>query len=219
MSGQEENDDIDSRDPNGPTDADIARYGSEDYERNASVGGGAITLVWRIGAVVAFIALALSLFLNVLLPALSNRSSSSEPERVQATVMSVIDARTITVDIDGDQRTVRYIGVRTPVTGEPYYELAISANEQWTVGQTALLEADDDETDIEGRLLRYVWIDGVMVNNYLIAAGLARVGEPGRNDRYLEVFQRAELNARNAGIGIWDDEAQSASAAGLALEA
>lgn len=214
MNGQDEDDVRDVDGPQGPTQSDIERYGSEDYELNANRRNPYPGFIWRLVAGVAFVAFAIALLLNVLLPALSNRSNTSDvPERIPALVMAVIDARTIRVEVDGEERVVRYIGVRTPTAGEPFHEVAIESNRQWTQGREVLLEADENDSDVEGRLVRYVWLDGAMINLDLIGVGLASVSEPGRNDRYFSVFQRAESNAQSAGLGIWSEDERTVSVA------
>lgn len=214
MNGQDDDDVRDVDGPQGPTQSDIERYGSEDYELNANRRNPYPGFIWRLVAGVAFVAFAIALLLNVLLPALSNRSNTSDvPERIPALVTAVIDARTIRVEVDGEERVVRYIGVRTPITGEPFHEVATESNRQWTQGREVLLEADENDSDVEGRLLRYVWLDGAMINLDLIGVGLASVSEPGRNDRYFSVFQRAEGNAQSAGLGIWSEDERAVSVA------
>jgi endonuclease YncB( thermonuclease family) len=203
MTGPNDNDDRDGSGLHGPTEADIRRFGEDGYEAGSERGSRLPGFAWRIAASVAFIALALSLLLNVLLPALSRKGSPSEPKRVSATVTSVIDARTIGVDIDGVSRTVRYIGVVPPGSGAPYHDTAIAANEQWALNRVVSLEADETDFDADGRLLRYVWLDDAMLNLSLVAVGLASADGPGENDRYFDAFVNAESNAKAAGLGIW----------------
>ena len=65
------------------------------------------------------------------------------------------------------------------------------------------LEADEVDADFAGNLLRYVYIDDIMVNELLLREGLARVASPGRNRRHLEILQRAESNARAEHLPVW----------------
>ncbi|MBW2090426.1 MAG: thermonuclease family protein, partial [Deltaproteobacteria bacterium] len=41
-------------------------------------------------------------------------------------------------------------------------------------GETVYLEKDVSETDIDGRLLRYVYVNGVFVNLELVSCGYCR---------------------------------------------
>jgi len=151
-----------------------------------------------------FLLLVGSMFMNVLQP-LFSRSGTAEtrPNRTPATVTQVIDPRTITVEVDGIVHTVRYIGLDTPLFGDPYYDVGIAANNSWLLGKQVELEADAQDADREGRLLRYVWLDQAMVNLNLIAVGLSRWDDSGQNGRYSQVFKEAEDIARSQEIGIW----------------
>ena len=88
--------------------------------------------------------------------------------------LRVIDGDTIKVDIDRRLYDVRYIGVDTPETKhptkgvQPYGPEASERNRQLVEGRTVQLERDVSETDRYGRLLRYVYVDKVMVNAVLI---------------------------------------------------
>ena len=101
------------------------------------------------------------------------------PGLPQARVTRVVDGDTIEVSMEGRRYTVRYIGVDTPESvapGQPvecYGREASRRNRELVEGRTVLLEKDVSETDRYGRLLRYVWADGVMVNAVLVAEGYA----------------------------------------------
>jgi hypothetical protein len=89
-------------------------------------------------------------------------------------VVQVVDGDTIEVEMDGRRHTVRYIGIDTPEVADPrrpvmcYGEEASRRNRQLVEGRTVLLEKNVSETDRYGRLLRYVWADGVFVNAALV---------------------------------------------------
>jgi micrococcal nuclease len=126
---------------------------------------------------------------------------ATTPETVRVT--RVIDGDTIV--ISGGER-VRYIGIDTPELGEepePLAEEATTANREMVDGKTVRLERDVSETDRFGRLLRYVWIDGTMVNAELVRMGLAEAKEYPPDTRYQPLLEAAELEARLAGRGMW----------------
>lgn len=218
MTTPSDNDGRDPDYPNGPSASDIERYNSEDYEYLHAQKRGAGLALWKLVAGAVFILFAASMVFNVLMPALNN-GSNLQPERSTGRVTRVIDGHTITVEMDGAEHTVRYIGVQPPAFGEPFYETAIAANEFWLSGQEVELEADARDTDQQGRLLRYVWVNEAMVNLNLVGVGFARAADSGRNNRYAAVFQRVEQNARAQGLGIWSGEANAplVSASGSAV--
>jgi micrococcal nuclease len=127
-----------------------------------------------------------------------------------ATVLRVIDGDTIEVDVGGETRKVRYIGIDTPETVDPrrpvgcYGEEASAANKALVEGLTVGLEKDVSDTDVFGRLLRYVWLNGdEMVNAALVREGYAQSSAYPPDVRYQELFDGLEAEARSAGRGLW----------------
>lgn len=216
MTGPNEKDDHDPDDLgglHGPSESDIERFNREDSEYLDYRKRDAKAALWKLIVGGIFMLLVASMFLNVLLPAFSrNRHVDVGPVRIPGTVMRVFDGRTISVEIDGIEQTVRYIGVETPLFGDRFYQLAIDANTQWLLGQDVLLEADELDSDREGRLLRYVWLDGAMINLNLVAVGLSKSADSGQNDRYSDAMNDAETTAKAAEIGIWEETGPGRSA-------
>lgn len=115
----------------------------------------------------------------------------------------MIDGDTIT--IEGGQ-WVRYIGIDTP---EVYPDVeafgieAWQANRQLVEGKRVRLERDVSERDKYGRLLRYVWVDNIMVNAELVRLGLAQAKAYPPDTKYQDYLERLEIEAKRAGRGIW----------------
>ncbi len=95
-------------------------------------------------------------------------------------VTTVIDGDTIMVDMYGHSETVRFIGVDTPELHHPekpvqcFADAARKFTDQMVGGKSVRLQADplDDNRDIYGRLLRYVYLpDGTLVNEELVKQG------------------------------------------------
>jgi micrococcal nuclease len=95
-------------------------------------------------------------------------------------VSHFVDGDTITVNMNGKDEKVRFIGVDTPETHKPNtpvqcYGPAAAAFTKNTIGtQKVRLEADPKDTDRDryGRLLRYVYLpDGTLLNEQLIKQG------------------------------------------------
>jgi micrococcal nuclease len=127
----------------------------------------------------------------------------------QYLVLGVVDGDTIDVQINGDSRRVRYIGVNAPETVHPtrgvecFGAEASAYNRALVSGQSVRLEKDMSETDQYGRLLRYVYVDEVLVNEALVAEGYANVSTYPPDVRYTDRFRAAEAAARAAGKGLW----------------
>ena len=92
-------------------------------------------------------------------------------------VIKVIDGDSIRVHIDGEIYEVRYIGMNAPEFNENTDPAAIRATNQNRIlvdGKQVALYRDVSNTDRYGRLLRYVFIDGIFVNRELVAGGYAK---------------------------------------------
>jgi len=94
------------------------------------------------------------------------------------TVIKVIDGDSIRVKIEDKEIEVRYIGMNTPEYGENTDQTAIAAtnqNRKLVEGKQVVLYRDVSDTDRYGRLLRYVFVDGIFVNREMVAGGFANV--------------------------------------------
>ncbi|MCY3944717.1 MAG: thermonuclease family protein [Anaerolineaceae bacterium] len=128
----------------------------------------------------------------------------------EARVLRVIDGDTIEVSLNRRNRRVRYIGINTPERDEPCSNAATAANRRLVGGRDVTLVRGAEETDRYGRLLRYIYADGVFVNEALVRDGFAEnfVWEP--NTRFADHFRALEAEARAAGrgchpSGVFDD--------------
>ena len=90
-----------------------------------------------------------------------------------AIVTNIVDGDTIDVNLNGQIVRVRYIGMNTPESNEVCGSEATAANAALVAGRTVTMVRDVSETDRYGRLLRYVYVDGVFVNGELVAGGWA----------------------------------------------
>ncbi len=123
-------------------------------------------------------------------------------EGFTAVCTRVIDGDTIELD-SGEH--VRYIGIDTPEMRplEAWAEAATKANRELVEGKTVLVVPGVQQRDRYGRLLAYVWVDDVFVNEELVRRGYARVATYPPNVRYQERFLAAEREARGADRGLW----------------
>ncbi len=125
------------------------------------------------------------------------------PSTVEALVVRVIDGDTIEVNIGGRLHKVRYIGIDTPELGQLGGYEAKSVNAELVAGKVVELEKDVSETDRYGRLLRYVWVEGNMVNATLVAMGYAQVATYPPDVKYQQDFLELQRQAQEAGLGLW----------------
>jgi micrococcal nuclease len=119
-------------------------------------------------------------------------------------VTRVIDGDTIEVQLeDGLISRVRYIGINAPGRDEPWFMESNSANRDLVAGKTVTLVKDVSEVDQYDRLLRYVMVEDVFVNNELVYQGLADIAIYPPDLACKDAFLQAAQSAREAKIGIW----------------
>lgn len=101
-----------------------------------------------------------------------------------AVVVEVIDGDTVVVDLDGQEQHVRLIGIDTPEREECGYDEATGALAGLVEGRAvSLVSGAQSDTDVYGRLLRYVEIDGKDAGFELIAQGFAVARYDSRTDQ------------------------------------
>ena len=133
----------------------------------------------------------------------------SQNKGVLATVVRVVDGDTIKVEIDGQKYTVRYIGVDTPETVAPNRPVeymgpeASAKNKALVDGRQVILVKDISETDKYGRLLRFVFTDGIFVNRELVRLGYAQTITYPPDISCKDSFRAVEKQAREQEIGLW----------------
>lgn len=139
---------------------------------------------------------------------MQSNQAVNAPASTTATVVRVIDGDTVQVRVDGREETVRYIGIDTP---EPYRDAqpacysqeATTRNTELVAGAEVQLVADTEDRDKYDRLLRYVYVDEVFVNERLVAEGYATTLPIKPNTAYASSLRSAEAAAREQSLGLW----------------
>lgn len=147
--------------------------------------------------------------------AVINELRGVKPESVVPTlydVVRVVDGDTVIVRIEGKEERVRLIGIDTPESVHPDASLnselgaiASAYTKRLLEGKKVSLELDVQDRDHYGRLLAYVYLDGIMVNKTLLTAGMAQISTYPPNVKYVEEFLALEKVARDENIGLWGD--------------
>lgn len=126
--------------------------------------------------------------------------------------ISPIEKLTVTEVSDGDTlklntgKTFRLYGVNAPEVKEPYFEEAKAFTQNLVLGKEISFEQEENyKEDKFGRMLGYVFIDGVNLNIELVRNGLARVVlyEKRAKIKYQDELLEAENDARVKKLGIW----------------
>ncbi|MEA2015930.1 MAG: thermonuclease family protein [Actinomycetota bacterium] len=116
-------------------------------------------------------------------------------------VREVIDGDTI---ILSNNSRVRLIGINTPERGMYFFEEARDALKVMVLEREVIMEKDISEMDKYGRLLRYVYADGMFVNLEMVRKGFANCYTYPPDVKYSEEFVEAERNARADNMGLWE---------------
>jgi micrococcal nuclease len=140
---------------------------------------------------------------------LTSCSLSVRSEHLQVKVERVISGNTLEVESWNESgrvtKRVRLIGIEAPdLQQHPWGDAAKQELERLIDGQTLLLEWDVEVTDGYDRHLAYLWHDGKLVNEELLAKGYALATVRSPNIKYDRRLAQAQEQARIMGVGIWD---------------
>lgn len=145
-------------------------------------------------------------------PAPSTSAANIPAGSSKATVVRVVDGDTIRVNLNGEEVTIRMIGLDTPETKDPrkpvqcYGQEASNKAVQLLDGTTVYLEVDPTQGtyDAYQRLLSYVWMsDGRLFNQLMIEDGYAFEYTYNKPYKYQSAFKNAERMAREQQRGLW----------------
>jgi len=126
-------------------------------------------------------------------------------------VLRVIDGDTCVLE---DGRQVRYAGINAPEKGDFLFDEATQANNRLVGGKEIRLELGSPQKDKGGRLLAYIFVDELFVNQELVRQGYAHIQHPLAK-KYRESFIQAQEEARAARRGIWEKIRESGIAIAL----
>jgi micrococcal nuclease len=129
-------------------------------------------------------------------------------------VIKVVDGDTIKVNINGEEKTDRLIGINTPEVVDPRKTVECFGREASAKAKEILenkkvkLESDfsQDNYDRYGRLLRYVYLeDGLFFNEWMIENGYAFEYTYELPYQYQTEFKNAQRFAQDNKMGLWAD--------------
>jgi micrococcal nuclease len=125
------------------------------------------------------------------------------------TVLSITDGDTLDVRLlDGGSAEVRLIGINTPEANECFSEEATMVLEVLApVGSQIGMTTDVSDVDQFDRLLRYLWVGGMSVNEESVRRGAAISRRYAPDIAMALRFEEAQVEAKAAGLGLWAPEA------------
>lgn len=113
--------------------------------------------------------------------------------------------------VDGDTvvlhngTIVRYVGITSPETNEPFEKEATEANRKLVEGKTVKLEYDNYKADKFGRILAYLIIDDINVSIEMAKLGMASVViyQHKKPFIYQDQLLKAQDEAKKNKRGVW----------------
>lgn len=127
-------------------------------------------------------------------------------ELYEVTYVEAIDGDTVNVNVDGQPQVVRLLTTDTPNAPQPYAEEAKERVEQLLseAEEIQLLHDVGVQQDEDGRLLAYVFVDGVSLQEYLLKEGYAVMRDvTAPNNTFEKQFESIEKQAKQAKLNIW----------------
>lgn len=136
----------------------------------------------------------------------SAQTPPTSPNAQTYKVVKVTDGDTIELS-NGEK--VRYIGIDTPETVHPsksvqcFGKEASAKNTELVLNKEVRLDKDVTDRDKYGRLLRYVYVGDVFVNDYMVRQGYAYAYRYPPDVKFSNQFNQAQEEARSNQRGLW----------------
>lgn len=113
---------------------------------------------------------------------------------------AVLDGDTFELD---NGEIVRLIGIDAPERSEPGSDSAREYLASLILGKEVILVTGDKERDTYDRLLRFVYVDSMCVNEEMIRNGYAEVRYLPENDPTCAYYLQLEMEAEQKKAGLW----------------
>jgi len=146
----------------------------------------------------------------------AEESAKTSEDTMTVTLEKCVDGDTATFKDDkGNTYKTRFLAIDTretvhPTKGEQAYgkEASTYTCDSLTNAKEIVLEFDSnsDKEDKYGRLLAWVFVDGILLQESLISEGLAEVAYLYDDYKYTEKLETAQETAKSKKIGIWQLE-------------
>lgn len=141
-----------------------------------------------------------------------NINSVSAKELV--TFHSCVDGDTFHVTINNEKQTIRMIAIDTPETVHPkkedeYYGKEASEYTCNKVKNADKIEIEYDENadkkDKYNRIIAWVFVDDILLQNDLIEKGYAKLGYLYDDYKYTHILEKSQELASANNIGMWSE--------------
>lgn len=146
-----------------------------------------------------------------------NTIDDTNTTKIEVKYSESVDGDTAKFKIDGEEITVRFLGIDTPETvhptkgEEPYGKEASNYTKQKLENADKIeIEYDENasEKDKYERALVWVWVDDTLLQEELISKGLAKTYMLQDNYKYAWILQENEEKAQEQKVRIWGEDAE-----------
>lgn len=144
----------------------------------------------------------------------SSTSTTTTVRVPEVRVLSITDGDTLRVLVDGENEPLRLIGINAPEGGECMAPEAALRLGELMEGGPIRLESDVSDRDQFGRLLRYVYVGQMFVNEALVREGLAIARRYEPDTARAAALESAQAAAEADGVGMWAPDACGAASTG-----
>ncbi|MBQ8043013.1 MAG: thermonuclease family protein [Clostridia bacterium] len=130
-------------------------------------------------------------------PVVDSNAYTYTAEAITGTVTST-NGLTVTVNSNNSTYDINLIGI---MQNDKNTELPRTiAND--LKGKTVTVDYDNVKTE-DGKVYGYIYVDGTLYNETLLAKGLAELRPERQNIDKLDLLVAAQIKARHEGLGIW----------------
>lgn len=125
------------------------------------------------------------------------------------TVVSITDGDTLRVSFDDESvEPVRLIGINSPDSNECWVdEAGLALASLVPVGSEIGITADVSDRDDFDRLLRYLWVGGMSINEEMVRRGTAIARRYPPDTAMAQRLEPAQVEAKESQLGLWAPDA------------
>ncbi|MBI6727052.1 thermonuclease family protein [Pseudomonas viridiflava] len=131
--------------------------------------------------------------------ATSKISSSLKTQKtIEGEAVRILDGDTVDIMSEGKPVRVRFDSIDAPEKSQPFGQKAKETLSEWIAGQHVVVKVND--TDMHGRLIGVVFLEGVNINRALVEKGYAFAYRQYLKD---ETMIQLEQKAQSSHAGVW----------------
>jgi len=122
-------------------------------------------------------------------------------------VKKIIDGDTLVIEVENKEETIRMVGINAPESNECGGVESAKKLKVLLENKKIIIKRDEtqDDKDIYGRTLRYVFLEGVNINQKMVEDGWAKEYTYKTAYKYQSDFKKVQNEAKEKKLGIWEE--------------